>query len=112
MSPPETCSGEHGIVNLHSPGISACSASNFNIVKGKVSSLIQFVQWMQARIAALRSGAQRGAAAVEYGLLVALIAVAIIAAVILLGNKVKGTFTCVANSLPQTSTSTATSAAC
>jgi len=37
--------------------------------------------------------------------LVALIAVAIIAAVILLGNKVKGTFTCVANSLPQTSTS-------
>jgi pilus assembly protein Flp/PilA len=70
-------------------------------MKGKVSSLIQFVQWMQARIAA-----------VEYGLLVALIAVAIIAAVILLGNKVKGTFTCVANSLPQTSTSTATSAAC
>jgi pilus assembly protein Flp/PilA len=83
-----------------------------NSTKGKVSSLIQFVQWMQARIAALRSGAERGAAAVEYGLLVALIAVAIIAAVILLGNKVKGTFTCVANSLPQTSTSTATSAAC
>ena len=74
--------------------------------------MLQFVQWMQARIAGLRSGIERGAAAVEYGLLVALIAVAIIAAVILLGNKVKGTFTCVANSLPQTSSSTATAAAC
>jgi pilus assembly protein Flp/PilA len=78
----------------------------------KVSSLTQVVQWMLARIAALRSGIERGAAAVEYGLLVALIAVAIIGAVIALGGKVKGTFTCVANSLPQTSTSTATSAAC
>ena len=78
----------------------------------KVSSLTHVIQWMQARIAALRSGIERGAAAVEYGLLVALIAVAIIGAVIALGGKVKGTFTCVANSLPQTSTSTATSAAC
>jgi len=77
-----------------------------------VSSLTQVVQWMLARIAAFRSGIERGAAAVEYGLLVALIAVAIIGAVIALGGKVKGTFTCVANSLPQTSTSTATSAAC
>jgi pilus assembly protein Flp/PilA len=98
--------------NFQSGEFQLVSASSLNSTKGKVSSLIQFVQWMQARIAALRSGAERGAAAVEYGLLVALIAVAIIAAVILLGNKVKGTFTCVANSLPQTSTSTATSAAC
>jgi pilus assembly protein Flp/PilA len=103
---------QHGIVNLDSGEFQLASAGSLNSTKGKVSSLIQFVQWMQARIAALRSGAERGAAAVEYGLLVALIAVAIIAAVILLGNKVKGTFTCVANSLPQTSTSTATSAAC
>ena len=77
-----------------------------------MSSLTQVVQWMLARIVALRDGIERGAAAVEYGLLVALIAVAIIGAVIALGGKVKGTFTCVANSLPQTSTSTATSAAC
>ena len=62
--------------------------------------MTQFVQWMQARIAALRSGAQRGAAAVEYGLLVALIAVAIIAAVSVLGGKVKSTFCQAANSLP------------
>ena len=72
----------------------------------------QFIQWMQARIAALRGGIERGAAAVEYGLLVALIAVAIIGAVIALGGKLKSTYTCVANSLPQSSTSTATSAAC
>jgi pilus assembly protein Flp/PilA len=78
----------------------------------KVSSLTQVVQWMLARLGTLRDGIERGAAAVEYGLLVALIAVAIIGAVIALGGKVKGTFTCVANSLPQTSTSTATSAAC
>lgn len=65
---------------------------------------MQFVQWMQARIAALRSGVEKGAAAVEYGLLVALIAVAIIAAVIGLGSKVKGTFNCVASSLPTSST--------
>ena len=78
----------------------------------KVSSLTQVVQWMLARLGALRDGIERGAAAVEYGLLVALIAVAIIGAVIALGGKVKGTFTCVANSLPQTSTSTATTAAC
>jgi pilus assembly protein Flp/PilA len=77
-----------------------------------VSSLTQVVQWMLARLGAFREGIERGAAAVEYGLLVALIAVAIIGAVIALGGKVKGTFNCVANSLPQTSTSTATSAAC
>jgi pilus assembly protein Flp/PilA len=111
VSPSTPCSGKHEI-EISKRGISIVSASSLKSTKGKVSSLIQFVQWMQARIAALRSGAERGAAAVEYGLLVALIAVAIIAAVILLGNKVKGTFTCVANSLPQTSTSTATSAAC
>lgn len=77
-----------------------------------MSSLLQVVQWILARLGALRDGIERGAAAVEYGLLVALIAVAIIGAVIALGGKVKGTFTCVANSLPQTSTSTATTAAC
>lgn len=66
--------------------------------------MTQVFQWMAARIAALRSGAERGAAAVEYGLLVALIAVAIIGAVIALGGKVKGTFNCVANSLPVSST--------
>ena len=63
---------------------------------------MQLVSWMSARIAALRSGAERGAAAVEYGLLVALIAIAIIGAVLLLGQNLKGTYNCVNNSVPTT----------
>jgi pilus assembly protein Flp/PilA len=43
---------------------------------------------------------ERGATAVEYALMVGLIAVAIIAAVSLLGNKVKSTFNTLANTLP------------
>ena len=54
--------------------------------------MLQFVQWMQARIAGLRSGAERGAAAVEDGLLVALIAVAIVVAVITLSGRIKCSF--------------------
>jgi pilus assembly protein Flp/PilA len=46
--------------------------------------------WISCRIESLRS--ERGAAAVEYGLLVALIAVAILATVAALGSGVKGTF--------------------
>jgi pilus assembly protein Flp/PilA len=75
-------------------------------------TLLQFTRWMQSRIASLRSGAERGAAAVEYGLLVALIAVAIIFAVMTLGSKVKGTFNCVASDLPQGSTQITGSPAC
>ena len=63
---------------------------------------MQLVSWMSARIAALRNGAERGAAAVEYGLLVALIAIAIIGAVFLLGQNLKGTYNCVSNSVPTT----------
>ena len=69
-----------------------------------MTTLLQFVQWMQARIAGLRSGAERGASAVEYGLLVALIAVAIIVAVITLGGKIKCSFS-------NTSTAVATNGA-
>jgi pilus assembly protein Flp/PilA len=42
----------------------------------------------------------RGASAVEYGLLVGLIAIVIIAAVTLLGNRVSTTFSTAATSLP------------
>ena len=63
--------------------------------------MLGFIQWMQARIAGLRSGAERGAAAVEYGLLVALIAVAIIVAVATLGGKVKCTFNNASDTLTQ-----------
>lgn len=43
---------------------------------------------------------ERGASAVEYGLLVALIAIVIIAAVALLGGKLSSIFTNTANTLP------------
>jgi pilus assembly protein Flp/PilA len=43
---------------------------------------------------------ERGATAVEYGLMVGLIAVAIIATVSLLGGKLNGLFTTVETSLP------------
>jgi pilus assembly protein Flp/PilA len=43
---------------------------------------------------------ERGASAVEYGLLVALIAVAIIVAVSLLGGKLSGVFNKTSSSLP------------
>ena len=42
----------------------------------------------------------RGATAVEYGIMVALIAVVIIVAVALLGNNLQNVFNNVANSLP------------
>ncbi len=77
----------------------------------KVTELTQFVSWIQARIAGLRSGAERGAAAVEYGLLVALIAVAIIGAVIALGGKVSCTFSNVAGKLPTSTGATSTAVA-
>jgi pilus assembly protein Flp/PilA len=64
-------------------------------VKGTVmlSQLVKF----QVKVAALRS--DRGATAVEYGLMVALIAVVIIAAVTTLGSTLKTVFTDVATSV-------------
>jgi pilus assembly protein Flp/PilA len=58
------------------------------------------MQWMKDRFAALVVRGEKGAAAVEYGLLVALIAVAIIAAVITLGGKVACTFSNTAGAYP------------
>ncbi len=43
---------------------------------------------------------EEGAAAIEYALLVGLIAVAIVAAVSTLGNKVASTFTTISGQLP------------
>ena len=43
---------------------------------------------------------EKGATAVEYGLLVGLIAVAIIAALLLLGPKLSGLFTSVSTKMP------------
>jgi pilus assembly protein Flp/PilA len=48
---------------------------------------------------AARTNSERGASAVEYGLLVALIAIIIIVAVTLLGNNLKGIFNKTATSI-------------
>jgi pilus assembly protein Flp/PilA len=55
--------------------------------------------WIQDRVDTLRHN-ERGAAAVEYGLLVGLIAVAIIAAVLALGGKLDTLFDDVTAKLP------------
>jgi pilus assembly protein Flp/PilA len=58
--------------------------------------LRHFVKF-QNKVAQLRD--ERGATAVEYGLMVALIAVVIIVAVSTLGTKLSGLFTTVSNSI-------------
>ncbi len=60
-----------------------------------IVSLQNFVAGRKAEIE------ERGATAVEYALMVGLIAVAIIAAVSVLGNRVKVSFNKVSNTMPQ-----------
>jgi len=60
------------------------------------ATLISLVAFAQDR---LRSD-EKGATAVEYGLMVGLIAVVIIGAVIILGNKLNALFTSIGNALP------------
>ena len=52
------------------------------------------------RIASVRN--QKGATAVEYGLMVALIAIAIIGTVTILGSRLNDTFTFISGKLPST----------
>jgi len=73
--------------------------------------VLAILLFIKDRFAVLRTASERGAAAVEYGLLVALIAVAIIGAVFLLGGRINNTYTCVGNSMP-TGSSASPSASC
>lgn len=61
-----------------------------------VSMVRHAAQWVVARVN-LRS--ERGATAVEYGLMVALIAAVIILAVVFLGQKTSSTFSCTAQTI-------------
>jgi len=54
-----------------------------------------------AKFSAWVSQAQRGASAVEYAILIGLIAIAVIAGAILLGPAITGLFTNVSGQLPQ-----------
>ena len=60
------------------------------------ATLVSLVAFAQDRL----KREEKGATAVEYGLMVGLIAVVIIAAVTLLGTQLQGLFTTIANALP------------
>ena len=60
--------------------------------------LLGLYRWVQARTSELQN--ERGATAVEYGLMVALIAAVIIAVVTLLGGDVSGAFQKVVDAIP------------
>ena len=59
--------------------------------------MIEAIEYLRIRLAAAKT--ERGASAVEYGLLVALIAIIIIVAVSLLGSNLAGVFNKTANSI-------------
>ena len=61
--------------------------------------MIDAFEYIKIRLCAMTK-TERGASAVEYGLLVALIAIAIIVAVSALGGKLTGVFNTTASSLP------------
>lgn len=61
--------------------------------------MMEAVNYLRIQLAAAKARSERGASAVEYGLLVALIAIVIIAAVILLGNNLSSIFNKTASSL-------------
>lgn len=56
---------------------------------------------MLMKVNAWFKGAQEGASAVEYAILIGLIAIAVIAGAILLGPAITGLFTNVSGQLPQ-----------
>ena len=60
--------------------------------------MIEAIEYLRIRLAAATK-TERGASAVEYGLLVALIAIIIIVAVSLLGSNLAGVFNKTANSI-------------
>lgn len=69
----------------------------------RIASLVEFTgQWVASRLA-IKS--ERGATAVEYGVMVALIAAVIIVAVAALGTQASSTFDCTATSIETRSSS-------
>jgi pilus assembly protein Flp/PilA len=58
-------------------------------------ALYEMIQWLQARV----TNDERGATAVEYGMLVALIAAVVIGIVVTLGGQINTAFTTVSHSL-------------
>jgi pilus assembly protein Flp/PilA len=69
---------------------------------GRRCNMIGMLQWLHSRYTMLRGDRERGAAAVEYGLLVGLIAIAVIGALIALGGQISGFFEAVVEVLSNT----------
>ena len=61
--------------------------------------MTRYIAKFQARIASVLDAREEGATAVEYGLMVALIAVVIIGAVTALGTNLSAMFTNIANAI-------------
>jgi pilus assembly protein Flp/PilA len=70
---------------------------NKEIDVGMIELVVSVQNWLRGRMAEID---ERGATAVEYALMVGLIAVAIIGTVTLLGTKLKRTFNSISNTLP------------
>jgi pilus assembly protein Flp/PilA len=82
-------------------GIQEMDRSWIDTPSMKVTTMLSSIVKFQVKVAALvRDRSDRGATAVEYGLMVALIAVVIIGAVTLLGQQLSSLFTGVTNKLP------------
>jgi len=61
--------------------------------------MLEIVEYLKAQMETRVSNSERGAAAVEYGMLVALIAAVIVAIVATLGGKINSAFTTVSGKL-------------
>ncbi len=61
--------------------------------------MLEVVEYLKVQLSARVSNSERGAAAVEYGMLVALIAAVIVGIIATLGGKINTAFTTVSNSL-------------
>lgn len=66
------------------------------MIRGLLQTTRLAGSWLAAR---MNVKSERGATAVEYGVMVALIAAVIIVAVIFLGNKTSSTFSCTASNI-------------
>lgn len=72
--------------------------SSASCAKGGVQMFHGLSRWVVSQMRSLRN--ERGATAVEYGLMVALIAAVIVAIVATLGQQIQAAFTTVVNALP------------
>ena len=90
---------ENVFPSLHHVAVSAvANDASSSWAKGGVQMLHGLSRWVFAQMHAARN--ERGATAVEYGLMVALIAAIIVGVVALLGEQIQAAFQTVVDALP------------